>query len=56
MTTEYVEPLRRLDPHLLQHFQHAAELEKCVGDPPRKLTINFNVNWPALIEKFGPQG
>ncbi|SDT44611.1 SRPBCC family protein [Bradyrhizobium canariense] len=23
-------------------------------DPPRKLTITFNVNWPALIEKLGP--
>ena len=22
-------------------------------DPPRKLTITFNVNWPALIEKLG---
>src|ERR1700709_1589155 len=24
------------------------------GDPPRKLTFTFNVNWPALIEKLGP--
>jgi uncharacterized protein YndB with AHSA1/START domain len=23
-------------------------------DPPRKLTVSFNVNWPALIEKLGP--
>jgi uncharacterized protein YndB with AHSA1/START domain len=23
-------------------------------DPPRKLTITFNVNWPELIEKLGP--
>ena len=23
-------------------------------DPPKKLTITFNVNWPALIEKLGP--
>src|SRR3984885_3893899 len=23
-------------------------------DPPRKLTVTFNVNWPALIEKLGP--
>jgi uncharacterized protein YndB with AHSA1/START domain len=23
-------------------------------DPPRKLTITFNVNWPALVEKLGP--
>ena len=21
---------------------------------PRKLTVTFNVNWPALIEKLGP--
>jgi uncharacterized protein YndB with AHSA1/START domain len=23
-------------------------------DPPRKLTVTFNVNWPELIEKLGP--
>jgi uncharacterized protein YndB with AHSA1/START domain len=23
-------------------------------DPTRKLTVTFNVNWPALIEKLGP--
>ncbi|MBV9559901.1 MAG: SRPBCC family protein [Bradyrhizobium sp.] len=23
-------------------------------DPPRRLTVTFNVNWPALIEKLGP--
>ena len=23
-------------------------------DPSRKLTVTFNVNWPALIEKLGP--
>jgi uncharacterized protein YndB with AHSA1/START domain len=23
-------------------------------DPPNKLTMTFNVNWPALIEKLGP--
>src|ERR1700761_8097708 len=23
-------------------------------DPPRKLTVTFNVNWPTLIEKLGP--
>lgn len=23
-------------------------------DPPRKLSVTFNVNWPALIEKLGP--
>jgi uncharacterized protein YndB with AHSA1/START domain len=23
-------------------------------DPPRKLTVTFNVNWPALIETLGP--
>src|SRR5882757_9631186 len=23
-------------------------------DPPKKLTVTFNVNWPALVEKLGP--
>ena len=23
-------------------------------DPPKRLTVTFNVNWPALIEKLGP--
>jgi len=23
-------------------------------DPPRKLTVTWNVNWPALVEKLGP--
>src|SRR5258708_38781804 len=23
-------------------------------DPPRKLTVTFNVNWPELIEKLAP--
>ncbi len=23
-------------------------------EPPRKLTVTFNVNWPELIEKLGP--
>jgi uncharacterized protein YndB with AHSA1/START domain len=23
-------------------------------DPPRRLTITWNVNWPALVEKLGP--
>ena len=23
-------------------------------DPPSRLTVTFNVNWPALIEKLGP--
>ena len=23
-------------------------------DPPNKLTVTFNVNWPELIEKLGP--
>jgi uncharacterized protein YndB with AHSA1/START domain len=23
-------------------------------DPPRRLTVTFNVNWPALVEKLGP--
>jgi hypothetical protein len=22
-------------------------------DPPRKLTVTFNVNWPALVERLG---
>lgn len=22
-------------------------------DPPRKLTVTFNVNWPGLVEKLG---
>jgi uncharacterized protein YndB with AHSA1/START domain len=23
-------------------------------DPPKKLTVTFNVNWPALVERLGP--
>jgi uncharacterized protein YndB with AHSA1/START domain len=23
-------------------------------DPPRKLTVSWNVNWPGLVEKLGP--
>jgi uncharacterized protein YndB with AHSA1/START domain len=23
-------------------------------DPPRRLTVTFNVDWPALVEKLGP--
>jgi len=30
----------------------SVEVMEC--DPPRKLTITFNVNWPELIEKLGP--
>jgi uncharacterized protein YndB with AHSA1/START domain len=30
----------------------SGEVIEC--DPPRKLTMTFNVNWPALIEKLGP--
>src|SRR5882762_5493430 len=30
----------------------SGEVIECV--PPRKLTVTFNVNWPALIEKLGP--
>jgi len=30
----------------------SGEVVEC--DPPKKLTITFNVNWPALIEKLGP--
>jgi uncharacterized protein YndB with AHSA1/START domain len=29
----------------------SGEVIEC--DPPRKLTVTFNVNWPALIEKLG---
>ena len=28
------------------------EVVEC--EPPRKLTVTFNVNWPALVEKLGP--
>jgi uncharacterized protein YndB with AHSA1/START domain len=30
----------------------SGEVVEC--DPPKKLTVTFNVNWPALIEKLGP--
>jgi uncharacterized protein YndB with AHSA1/START domain len=30
----------------------SGEVIEC--DPPRKLTVTFNVNWPVLIEKLGP--
>src|ERR1700716_4333594 len=30
----------------------SGEVIEC--DRPRKLTITWNVNWPALIEKLGP--
>ena len=30
----------------------SGEVIEC--DPPRKLTVTFNVNWPALVEKLGP--
>ena len=30
----------------------SGEVVEC--EPPRKLTVTFNVNWPALIEKLGP--
>jgi uncharacterized protein YndB with AHSA1/START domain len=29
----------------------SGEVIEC--DPPKKLTVTFNVNWPALIEKLG---
>src|ERR1700761_1436134 len=29
----------------------SGEVFEC--DPPKKLTVTFNVNWPALIEKLG---
>jgi len=30
----------------------SGEVIEC--DPPRKLTVTFNVNWPALVERLGP--
>jgi uncharacterized protein YndB with AHSA1/START domain len=30
----------------------SGEVFEC--DPPRKLTVSFNVNWPQLVEKLGP--
>ena len=30
----------------------SGEVVEC--EPPRKLTVTFNVNWPALVEKLGP--
>ena len=30
----------------------SGEVIEC--DPPKKLTVTFNVNWPTLIEKLGP--
>jgi uncharacterized protein YndB with AHSA1/START domain len=30
----------------------SGEVIEC--EPPKKLTVTFNVNWPALIEKLGP--
>ena len=30
----------------------SGEVMEC--DPPRRLSVTFNVNWPALIEKLGP--
>src|SRR5437868_10628136 len=30
----------------------SGEVIEC--DPPRRLTVTFNVNWPGLIEKLGP--
>lgn len=33
-----------------QHI--SGEVIEC--DPPNRLTVTFNVNWPALIEKLGP--
>jgi uncharacterized protein YndB with AHSA1/START domain len=30
----------------------SGEVVEC--DPPKKLTVTFNVNWPALIERLGP--
>ncbi len=30
----------------------SGEVIEC--DPPKKLTVTFNVNWPALLEQLGP--
>jgi uncharacterized protein YndB with AHSA1/START domain len=30
----------------------SGEVIEC--NPPKKLTVTFNVNWPALVEKLGP--
>src|SRR5215470_3880402 len=30
----------------------SGEVIEC--DPPRKLTVTFNVNWPELVDKLGP--
>ena len=30
----------------------SGEVVEC--DPPRKLSVTFNVNWPGLIDKLGP--
>lgn len=30
----------------------SGEVMEC--DPPRRLTVTFNVNWPELVEKLGP--
>jgi uncharacterized protein YndB with AHSA1/START domain len=30
----------------------SGEVIEC--DPPKKLTVTFNVNWPALVERLGP--
>ena len=30
----------------------SGEVIEC--DPPKKLTVTWNVNWPALVEKLGP--
>jgi uncharacterized protein YndB with AHSA1/START domain len=37
-------------PHGSLHI--SGEVIEC--DPPKKLTVTFNVNWPMLIEKLGP--
>ena len=30
----------------------SGEVFEC--DPPKRLTVTWNVNWPALVEKLGP--
>jgi len=30
----------------------SGEVVEC--DPPKRLTVTFNVNWPALVDKLGP--
>ena len=38
--------------HAGRRGAYRGEVIEC--DPPRKLTVTWNVNWPALVEKLGP--